>query len=60
MRFLGGRFTTDDKEIMAELDKVANKATSMIYTNVAVAGAVEAAMKQAADDASDTAGKDVK
>lgn len=60
VRFLGGRFTTDDKEIMEELDKVANKSTSMIYTNKAVVDAVDAAIKKAADDASDTAGKDTK
>lgn len=55
--FLGGQFTTIDKEIIAELDKVANRPTSMIYTKQAALLAAAATVTGAA--ASDAAGGDV-
>lgn len=55
--FMGGQFTTDDPAIIAELDRVANKSTSMIYTQAEAVQAVATAQKQAAADAADTAGK---
>jgi hypothetical protein len=57
IQFLGGQFTTADPEVIAELDKVANKSTSMIFTDKAAAALVQATEKKAAADASDTAGK---
>lgn len=58
VQFLGGQFTTTDKEIIAELDKIANRNSSMIYTVQEVAEAITATVKKAAADAADTAGKD--
>ena len=55
--FMGGQFVTNDPEIIAELDKVANKASSMIYTTVEVVEAVKANTNKLAADAADTAGK---
>jgi len=55
--FLGGRLTTNEKKIIEELDKVADRSTSMIFTekeNIAVALAAEARL---ADEASKTQGK---
>lgn len=49
--FLGGQFTTADPEIIAALDAVVNKATSMIYTGQAAVDSVLAMQKQAADSA---------
>lgn len=49
--FMGGVFTTADTEIIAELDKVANKASSMIYTRSEAAEAVNANIKQVAEEA---------
>lgn len=50
--FMGGVFTTDDPEIIRELDKIANKPTSMIYTQqAAVQQAAELANKAVGDDA---------
>jgi hypothetical protein len=34
IQFMGGQFTTDDAEIMTELDAVANKPASMISTSL--------------------------
>lgn len=56
IRFLGGHFTTADPDIIAELEKVANKPTSMIFTQRAVAEAVTSQQKAAALDAGNTAG----
>jgi len=58
VQFLGGHFTTADTEIMAELDKVANKPASMIYTKSEVVDAVKALSAQAAADAVQTLGKE--
>jgi hypothetical protein len=55
--FMGGQFTTDDKEIIAELDRVADKTTSMIYTKSTAVDAVAALQNQAAADAAGTNGK---
>ena len=55
--FMGGQFVTNDPEIIAELDRVANKASSMIYTTAEVVETVKASANKAAADAADTAGK---
>lgn len=60
IKFLGGQFVTNDAEIIAELNKVADKTTSMIFTRKEVAAAVTANAAKAATDAGDTAGKDAK
>lgn len=53
--FLGGVFTTADPEIIRELDKIANRPTSMIYTQqAAVQQAAELANKTVGDDAAGT------
>lgn len=51
--FMGGHFTTADPGIMAELDKVVNKGTSLIYTQVHATAAVTAQIAAAAKDAAD-------
>lgn len=58
VQFLGGSFTTSDPAIIAELSAVANKGTSMIYTQQEAAVAVQAMQTKAAADAADTAGKE--
>ena len=55
--FLGGQFVTNDQEIIAELDRVANKSSSMIYTAAEVVESVKANANKLAADAADTAGK---
>ena len=55
--FLGGQFVTNDPEIIAELDKVSNKSSSMIYTAAEVVESVKANANKLAADAADTAGK---
>jgi hypothetical protein len=60
IKFLGGQFVTADKDLIAELDKVVDKSTSMIFTKKEVAANITAASKQVADSAADTAGKDAK
>lgn len=55
--FLGGQFVTNDQEIITELDRIANKASSMIYTAVEVVESVKANANKLAADAADTAGK---
>lgn len=55
--FLGGQFATTDKAIIEELDKVANKTASLIFTDNATAAAISTAAQKAAADAGDTAGK---
>lgn len=57
VRFLGGQFTTADPAIIAELDKIANKHTSMVYTNKVTVAAITAELNAAAADAAETAGK---
>jgi len=56
LQFLGGRLVTDDADQIAELNKVANKSASMIFTEQANVAAVLNAEKAAADDASKTQG----
>lgn len=51
IEFLGGQFVTTDPEIIAELDAVANKPASMIYTRKEAVDAAEALVKTAAEDA---------
>lgn len=49
--FMAGRLVTDDPVIIAELNKIANKSTSLISTDKAVQAAVTAAQDAAAADA---------
>lgn len=49
--FRGGMFTTNDKEIIAELDRVADRPASMVYTKPETAQSILAAAKAAAEDA---------
>jgi hypothetical protein len=56
VHFLGGLFTTSDPAIIAELDKVADKAASQIYTHASKEGLIAAPAKVAAADA---AGPDI-
>jgi hypothetical protein len=58
VQFLGGVFTTADPEIMSELDKVANRPASMIYTKSEVVAEVQALTAAAAKDAVQTLGKE--
>jgi len=51
VQFLGGSFTTADPEIIAELDKVANRPASMVYTKSEVVQEVAALTAKAAADA---------
>jgi hypothetical protein len=55
--FLGGQLITNDPEVIRQLDAVANKTASMIYTDPAATEALRATYTQAAADAADTAGK---
>lgn len=57
LKFLGGQFATSDPEIIRQLDAVANKTASMIYTEVAVAENIKQGQKSAAEEAGATAGK---
>lgn len=57
LQFLGGTFTTADPAIIAELNAVADKSASMIFTHKEVADAVIAGQQQLAADAANTAGK---
>jgi len=58
VQFLGGVFTTADPEIMAELDKIANRPASMIYTKTEVVAEVQALTAAAAADAVQKLGKE--
>ena len=51
VQFLGGQFVTADPEIIAELDKIANKPSSMVYTKAEAVEAVKALTAAAAEDA---------
>ena len=42
VQFLGGQFVTADPEIIAELDKIANRPASMVYTKAEVVAEVQA------------------
>lgn len=50
-RFLGGQFTTTDPAIIAELSKIVNRASSMIYVDDAAKQAMKAGSAAAAADA---------
>ena len=54
--FLGGMFATEDESIIAELDKIADKASSGIFTSSAIAENLLSQERKAAADAADTAG----
>jgi pyridoxal/pyridoxine/pyridoxamine kinase len=54
VQFLGGQFVTADKDIIRELEAVANKQTSMIFTKKEVVEGIVALNKQAAADAIQT------
>ena len=54
VQFLGGVFTTADTDIMTELDKVANRPASMIYTKTEVVDELNALTAKAAADAVQT------
>lgn len=54
--FAGGMFATDDPAIIHELDKVANKASSQIFTRRESLDAVRATENQVALDAGNTVG----
>lgn len=56
LQFLGGRLVTDDPAIISELDKVANKAASMIFTEQTGIAVVVAQEQAAGADASKTQG----
>jgi pyridoxal/pyridoxine/pyridoxamine kinase len=56
IKFLGGQFVTDDPEVIAELEAVADKPTSMIFTKTLAVEAAKELTKRAAADAADTAG----
>ena len=51
VRFMGGVFTTQDPEIISELDKVVDKHASMIYTKKTVAESVAKDVAAVAADA---------
>lgn len=57
VRFFGGQFVTADPGIIAELNKIVDKPTSMIYSNQDVAAHISAVTLQLASDAGDTSGK---
>lgn len=57
LQFLGGTFVTADPEIIRELNAVADKPASMIFTHTEVATAIAGQQNQLAADAADTAGK---
>lgn len=59
VRFMGGRFTTNDPAIIRELDAVADKAASQIYTRREAVDVIGAAAKQAAAEAAEGASADV-
>lgn len=56
LKFLGGQFVTDDPDVIAELSKIADKPTSMIFTKTLAVEAAKELQKRSADDAADTAG----
>lgn len=56
LEFLGGQFATADEAQIAELDKVANKPTSMIFTKREEVQQVKDAQAKVAEDAAKTDG----
>lgn len=57
IKFLGGQFVTSDPEIIKQLDAIANKTSSMIYTEMVVAESIKQGQRNLADEAAATAGK---
>ena len=57
IKFLGGQFVTSDPEIIKQLDAIANKTSSMVYTEMVVAESIKQGQKNLADEAAATAGK---
>lgn len=51
VRFMGGQFMTNDPEIILQLDLVANRPASMIYTKQEVVAEIQALTTAAAADA---------
>lgn len=56
LKFLGGQFVTDDPDVIAELEKIADKPTSMIFTKTLAVEAAKELQKRSAEDAANTAG----
>ena len=56
LKFLGGQFVTDDPDVIAELEKIADKPTSMVFTKTLAVEAAKELQKRSADDAANTAG----
>lgn len=56
IKFLGGQFVTDDPDVIAELEKIADKPTSMVFTKTLAVEAAKELQKRSADDAANTAG----
>lgn len=59
IKFLGGQFITSDPAIIAQLDAIANKTASMIYTETVVAESIKQGQRDLANDAASTSGKSV-
>lgn len=53
VQFLGGQFVTADPAIIAELDKIVDKPTSMIFTKKASQQAIVDSLAAAAKDAAE-------
>jgi hypothetical protein len=53
--FMGGQVTTNDPDVIRELEAVADRNTSLIYTQKAGTQAAQAAQKLVADDAAKAA-----
>lgn len=56
VHFLGGQFTTADPDIIYQLDLVANKPASQIYTQQETAEVLKSQKNAVAKEAADTAG----
>lgn len=56
IKFLGGQFVTADPDVIAELEKIADKPTSMVFTKTLAVEAAKELQKRSADDAANTAG----
>lgn len=55
--FMGGQLTTNDPAIIQQLDAIANKPASLVFTKRESLATVSALQRQAAEAAADTAGK---
>lgn len=60
INFFGGQFTTDDADVIVELDRVADRNGTMIFTRKESAEVIKQQASTLAKDAADTAGKAVK